>query len=163
MTVDPATGQLYIGDVGWTQWEEINTGPAGSNFGWPYYEGGNGNSLRTGNYENLPEAQAFYNSGQTVTAPTFALNHGTDGINAIVLGDVYGGTTYPAEFQGSIFVNDLGGGIVRAVQLDANGQATTVGTFTTGANIVVSMVQGPDGNMYYVDLDDGVVGRWVFG
>ena len=32
MTVDPATGQLYIGDVGWTQWEEVNTGPAGSNF-----------------------------------------------------------------------------------------------------------------------------------
>ena len=162
MTVDPATGQLYIGDVGWTQWEEVNTGPAGSNFGWPYYEGGNGNSLRTGRYQDLPEAQAFYNSGQSVVAPTFGLSHGGDGINAIVLGSVYRGTTYPAEYQGSIFVNDLGQGLVRAVQLDSNGQATTVQTFTTGARIVVNMVQGPDGNMYYVDLDDGVVGRWVF-
>ncbi len=162
MTVDPATGQLYIGDVGWTQWEEVNTGPAGSNFGWPYYEGGNGTSLRTGRYQDLPEAQAFYNSGQTVTAPTFGLSHGADGINAIVLGSVYRGTTYPAEYQGSIFVNDLGQGLVRAVQLDSNGQATTVSTFTTGARIVVNMVQGPDGNMYYVDLDDGVVGRWEF-
>jgi glucose/arabinose dehydrogenase len=162
MTVDPATGQLYIGDVGWTQWEEVNSGPAGSNFGWPYFEGGNGNSLRTDRYDDLPEAQAFYNSGQTVTAPTFALNHGTDGINAIVLGSVYRGTTYPAEYQGSIFVNDLGQGIVRAVQLDGNGNATTVQTFTTGARIVVNMVQGPDGNMHYVDLDDGTVGRWVF-
>lgn len=162
MTVDPATGQLYIGDVGWTQWEEVNTGPAGSNFGWPYYEGGNGNSLRTGRYQDLPEAQAFYASGQSVVAPTFGLSHGADGINAIVLGSVYRGTTYPSDYQGSIFVNDLGQGIVRAVQLDANGQATTVQTFTTGARIVVNMVQGPDGNMYYVDLDDGAIGRWVF-
>jgi glucose/arabinose dehydrogenase len=162
MTVDSATGQLYIGDVGWTQWEEVNTGPAGSNFGWPYYEGGDGNSLRTGRYEDLPETQAFYNSGQSVTAPTFGLNHGADGINAIVLGSVYRGTTYPAEYQGSIFVNDLGQGLVRAVQLDSNGQATTVDTFTTGARIVVNMVQGPDGNMHYVDLDDGLIGRWVF-
>ncbi|QEG23463.1 PQQ-dependent sugar dehydrogenase [Mariniblastus fucicola] len=162
MTVDSATGQLYIGDVGWTQWEEVNTGPAGSNFGWPYFEGGSGNSLRTDRYDDLPEAQAFYNSGQSVVAPTFGLSHGADGINAIVLGSVYRGTTYPAEYQGSVLVNDLGQGIVRAVQLDSNGQATTVQTFTTGARIVVNMVEGPDGNMYYVDLDDGEIGRWVF-
>ena len=59
LTVDPSTGQLFIGDVGWTQWEEVNTGPAGTNFGWPYYEGGNGTNLQTNQYRNLPEAQAF--------------------------------------------------------------------------------------------------------
>ena len=33
-------GVLYIGDVGWDNWEDINivTGP-GQNFGWPLYEG----------------------------------------------------------------------------------------------------------------------------
>lgn len=37
---DPGT--LYIGDVGWNAWEELNiaTGP-GQNFGWPIYEGMN--------------------------------------------------------------------------------------------------------------------------
>ena len=30
---------LFINDVGWKQWEEINYGPAGANFGWPCYEG----------------------------------------------------------------------------------------------------------------------------
>ena len=63
MSVDPVSGQLYIGDVGWTQWEEINAGNAGDNFGWPYYEGGSGVSLRTNQYQNLPEAIAFYASG----------------------------------------------------------------------------------------------------
>lgn len=40
---DRATGDLYIGDVGWGNWEEINYVPAGSkgglNFGWAIYEG----------------------------------------------------------------------------------------------------------------------------
>jgi glucose/arabinose dehydrogenase len=40
---DRLTGDLYIGDVGQSQWEEINYLPAGSlggaNFGWNYLEG----------------------------------------------------------------------------------------------------------------------------
>src|SRR5262249_9267502 len=43
-TQRPGTDELWIGDVGWNTWEEINrlTAPAGSasrNFGWPCYEG----------------------------------------------------------------------------------------------------------------------------
>lgn len=162
MSVDPATGQLYVGDVGWTRWEEVNAAGAGANFGWPYFEGGNGTSLRTGGYQNLPEAQAFYNSGQSVTASTFAFNHADDGINAITLGAVYRGTAYPAEFQNSIFAADLGQGIIRALKLDSNGNVTSAQTFSTGNRIVVKMVQGPDGTMYYADLDDGKIGRWTF-
>ena len=162
MSVDSATGELYVGDVGWTKWEEVNSGDAGANFGWPYYEGGSGTNQRTGGYQSLPEAQAFYASGQSVTASKFALNHATDGINAIVAGAVYRGTAYPSEYQGNIFVNDLGGGIVRALQLDGNGNVTGSQTFTTGANIVVKIVEGPDGNLYYADLNDGEIGRWVF-
>jgi hypothetical protein len=40
---DPAAGDpgtLYIGDVGWNQWEELNVAAArGQNFGWPLFEG----------------------------------------------------------------------------------------------------------------------------
>ena len=162
LTVDPATGDLYVGDVGWTRWEEVNTGAAGANFGWPYFEGGNGTSIRTPQYENLPEAQSFYASGQQVTAAVYGLSHQADGINAIVMGDVYRGSTYPAEYQGNLFVNDLGQGIVRAVSFNNDGSVDRVRTFTTGAQIVVQMVQGPDGNMYYVDLNDNTVGRWEF-
>lgn len=162
MTVDPATGKLYVGDVGWTRWEEVNSAGPGANFGWPYFEGGNGVSNQTNGYRDLPEAQAFYSSNESVTPAVFALNHAQDGINAIVLGSVYRGANYPADYQGAVFVNDLGQGIVRAVQLDSNGQATGSEVFTTGANIVVKMVESPDGNMYFVDLADGEIGRWVF-
>ena len=42
-TFDSLTGDMYIGDVGQNQWEEIDLLPAGSpggsNFGWNYFEG----------------------------------------------------------------------------------------------------------------------------
>ena len=162
MSVDPVSGQLYIGDVGWTQWEEVNAGGPGANFGWPYYEGGSGVSTRTNQYQNLPEAQVFYASNAQVTPSIYALNHSASGINAIILGDVYSGNTYPAEYQGDLFFNDLGQGIVRNISFDGNGNVSNVETFTTGAQIVVHIQQAPDGNLYYIDLNDGIVGRWVF-
>lgn len=41
ITVDPASGQLYIADVGWEQWEMIHLGRPGANYGWPITEGPN--------------------------------------------------------------------------------------------------------------------------
>ncbi|MEO1524755.1 MAG: DUF4347 domain-containing protein [Planctomycetota bacterium] len=161
MTIDPISGQVYVGDVGWTRWEEINAAGPGANFGWPFYEGGSGTSLETNGYRDLPEADDFYAS-TSVDASLFALSHSADGINAIVLGDIYTGSTYPAEYQGDLFFNDLGQGIVRNISFDADGNVADVQTFTTGARVVVQILQGPDGNLYYVDLDDGTVGRWVF-
>jgi glucose/arabinose dehydrogenase len=32
-SIDPRSGKIYVGDVGWTNWEEINAGAAGANFG----------------------------------------------------------------------------------------------------------------------------------
>lgn len=160
--VDPTSGKVYIGDVGWTAWEEVNAAAPGANFGWPYYEGGNGVSLRTSNYQDLAQAQAFYASGQTVVPSLFALSHSADNINAIIMGDVYTGNTYPTQYWGDLFFNDLGQGIVRNISFDTNGQILGVDTFATGAQVVVQMVTGPDGNLYYVDLDDGDVGYWRF-
>jgi glucose/arabinose dehydrogenase len=160
-TIDPTNNRLFVGDVGWTRWEEINSAGAGANFGWPYYEGGSGDNLRTSEYQNLPEAQIFYNSGQTATPAIYALNHNT-GINAIVMGDVYTGNLYPEQYRGDLFFNDLGQGIVRNISFDAQGRITSIETFTTGANIVVQIATGPDGKLYFVDLDDGVVGAWQF-
>jgi glucose/arabinose dehydrogenase len=161
MGIDQSTGRVYLGDVGWYTWEEVNTGPAGANFGWPYYEGDRTGSARTPGYQNLTQAQAFYAAGTPVNRPLLAYNHSTDGMNAIVMGDVYRGTAYPEEFRGNIFFNDLGQGIVRRAVINADGSVGTVSTFATGAQYVTSMKVSPaDGMMYYVDLDNGTVGRW---
>jgi glucose/arabinose dehydrogenase len=162
VSTNPITGQPYIGDVGWGQWEEINAGPAGANFGWPYFEGANGASQKTYSYQDLPKAIEFYASGQSTTPSIYALNHAADGINAIVMGAYYTGSTYPSQYQNNIFFNDLGQGIVRAATLDSNGVVASMENFATGAQYVVQIVQGTDGNLYFVDLDDGKVGRWRF-
>ena len=161
--VDPETGTLYIGDVGWFTWEEVNVGGAGENFGWPYYEGGSGINIRTPDYQFLPEAQAFYGTEQNnATPPILALNHNTDNINAIVGGDIYRGDAFPAEYQGDLFFNDLGQGIVRNISFDQEGNITDVDVFVDDANTVVQIVQGPDDNLYFVELFSGIVGRWEF-
>lgn len=162
IALHPTSGKLYVGDVGWTQWEELNSAPAGANFGWPWYEGGNGNNLRTGGYQNLAAAQAFYASGQSATPAFYALNHAASGINAIVMGDVYTGNTFPARYRDNVFFGDLGQGIIRNMRFNADGSIAEVQTFATGHQYVVQMVQGPDGNLYFVDLDNGLVGRWTF-
>jgi glucose/arabinose dehydrogenase len=160
ISVDESTGRLFVGDVGWTKWEEINTGAAGANFGWPFYEGANGTSAVNDAYATTPEGNAFFAKSVAVTAPYVGLNHQSDGINAIVLGDVYRGSAYGAAYQGDVFFNDLGQGIVRHASINANGTIGKIETFATGAEIVVAMREGPDGLLYYVDLDDGTIGRW---
>lgn len=41
MSVDPDTGDLWAGDVGWEQWEMIYRVQKGGNYGWPITEGPN--------------------------------------------------------------------------------------------------------------------------
>lgn len=162
ITVDSATGKLFIGDVGWSQWEEINSAGPGANFGWPYYEGGNGTSIRTNGYQNLAQAQAFYASGAPVVAPVVGRSHSATGINAIVTGSVYRGDAYPDKYDGDIFFNDLGQGIVSNVSFNADGTVASIETFATGAQYVTQIMQGVDGNLYYTSLVSGEVGRWIF-
>src|SRR4051812_3305897 len=75
MAIRPATGShnradanpgvLYIGDVGYDTWEELNvaTGP-GKNFGWPYFEGLEPNSQYSSvDVENRDAPNPLFNTG----------------------------------------------------------------------------------------------------
>lgn len=157
--IQPGTGVPYIGDVGWTAWEEINAG-IGENFGWPYYEGGDGVSNPTGGYSNLAEAQAFYNSGAEVEPAVWARSHSAGGV-AIVMGDFYTGTIYPELYQGSVFFTDYGDPTIRALSLDSNGEVAQSLVVTGSVGTVVEMSMGPDGYLYYVDIQ-GTIGRFEY-
>jgi glucose/arabinose dehydrogenase len=164
-TINRSNNEPVIGDVGWNTWEEINTG-RGRNFGWPYYEGGldsNGNSIniRQSGYSSLPEAQAFYTSGQTATAPIFARQH-TSGVSAIVMGDFYTGTTFPSLYQGALFFTDVNGGTVDAAIFNSSGRVSSVQRFATGLAGIVQITTGQDSNLYYVNLGRGEIGRWRY-
>ncbi|MGK7906471.1 MAG: DUF4347 domain-containing protein [Synechococcus sp.] len=170
ITIHPVTGQIYIGETGWNTWEEVNTGPRGANFGWPYYEGGatgtpsQTDNLPTEQFEGTQRAQDFYSSAAAddVVAPLVSLDHANDGARSVVMGDIYLGTAYPDEYQGDVFFVDASTGIVRNISLDSAGNVTGLDVFATGSRTVSQIIMGDDGRLYYVDLDDGLVGRWNF-
>ena len=158
-TIHPDTGEPFIGDVGWTNWEEINTGQ-GVNFGWPLYEGGNGVNLRTTALADEPEFQELYASASDVTAPIYARSH-SDGARSITLGDFYTGTTYPEVYQGALFFSDFGNNAeVNALLFDDQGNVDSATPFTEELN-VTQISAGPDSNLYFSNLFTGEIGRWV--
>jgi len=76
-TFRPGTSELWAGDVGWNDWEEINRIPSPTdatveNFGWPCYEGP---STQLGyDSANLNLCESLYQAGG-VTAPYQAYRH----------------------------------------------------------------------------------------
>jgi glucose/arabinose dehydrogenase len=157
-TFNPITGDPVIGDVGWSTWEEVNVG-RGKNFGWPFFEGGNGVSSRSP-YQGLAAAQAFYAAGTAVTASAYAYLH--DAQNAIVVGDFYTGPA-PA-LQGGLFTADASRGSIDVLFFNAAGTAVVnTQRFAENEFGTVQLDAGPDGSMYFVNLATGVLGRWRFG
>jgi glucose/arabinose dehydrogenase len=94
---DRLNGDLYIADVGQSQWEEINFLPAGSpggiNFGWRFYEGMHP-------YQDSPP------SGTELTSPVAEYAH--DLGCSVTGGVVYRGERLP-EFQGIYLFGDYCG------------------------------------------------------
>lgn len=161
-------GRLFISDTGWYSFEEINTGPAGANFGWPYYEGGDrGASHRTPGYMNLAEARAFYQSvedgtiGLTAAFRSFSHNEAAPGhqVQAITAGEVgHLGPRYPKDLQQNYFFSDYAQGEVYTIDLNNKSDVRLLYRNPDGYG-PVSFVSGPDGFLYYVDVRDGKVGR----
>lgn len=155
-TIDPNTNEPFIGDVGWTEWEEINAG-RGANFGWPYFEGGDGVNLRRDGYEDLPEAQEFYNSSQTATPAFYARSH-SNGAVAIIMGDFYTGNTFPDEYDDVLFFSDFGDSTIRYLDTDS----FEVDTFQDNITGIAQIATGPDDNLYAVDSLSGQIISWRF-
>ncbi|MGI9429352.1 MAG: carbohydrate-binding domain-containing protein, partial [Bythopirellula sp.] len=161
MAIRPVDGEPYISDVGWNTYEEINTG-RGQNFGWPFYEGGDGQNLQTGGYNNpnlVPEGPAFYANNNAVP-PLWSRSHADGGV-AMVAGDFYTGGPYPSVLDNSLFFTDFGDPKIRALVLNADGSFNRQIIIDNSVGATVEMSMGLDGLMYYVDLN-GNVGRFVF-
>ena len=74
-STDPADGDpgtVYIGDVGWNLWEDLNVCyEGGMNFGWPLYEGLEAHpSYQNASVSNLDAPNPLYN-GTSCTTPFF--------------------------------------------------------------------------------------------
>jgi glucose/arabinose dehydrogenase len=145
-TFKPGTSTPVIGDVGWNNWEEVNIGAKGANFGWPGYEG----VEIQPEYYDLKVVRDALDAAGPVTAPIYTRSHNVDNAKAITMGDYY---------KGQLYIADVNTGVVDALTLNGNDQVTAVRRFAERAGVIVFMEAGPEDSLYYVDIL-GSIGRW---
>ncbi|MEM8827985.1 MAG: PQQ-dependent sugar dehydrogenase [Cyanobacteria bacterium P01_G01_bin.19] len=160
-TIHPETGEPFSGDVGWTNWEEINTG-RGVNFGWPLFEGGNGESTKTEAIGDDPDFQYLYDEASEVTPAIYAFRHRANGGSAVVLGDFYTGTAYPELYNGALFYANFNKGDVNALIFNSEGNVDSAVPFLENERGLTQIAMGADSNLYFSNLLTGEIGRWVF-
>ena len=158
-----ATGTLFVGDVGWNAWEELNAAHGGENFGWPCYEGsGAQSSYQT---SNLTRSACQVISSAEVTAPVLAWDHSNAGTlgfvgNCVSGACFYTGSTYPAAYQGALFFSDYGQNWMRVLRVDDADQLLGVNDFASGLQGPVDIESDPiSKDLFYVALGAGEVRR----
>lgn len=147
----PTLGEPYWGDVGWNSWEEINRG-RGGNFGWPCYEGINPQPQYQANYvqcQNLPPS--------AVVPPIHTYNHSVG--RSSIGGTFYTGTVYPDTYQGNFFFSDYSNNWIKRITFDQNEAVVSVLPFATNTGGTVHMQVGPDGLLYLVNINTGLIVR----
>jgi len=75
------------------------------------------------------------------------------------MGDFYTGNTFPTVYNSSVFYSDVGLGFIYVSFLNGTGAVNSTQVIDN-IPYVVDMQTGADGNMYYVSLFSGEIGRW---
>jgi glucose/arabinose dehydrogenase len=144
--IQPATGRIFINDVGAGSYEEIDEawtgpGPGGLNFGWPATEG--------------PTTDSRY------TTPFHYYDHSA-GHCAITGGAFYdpATVTFPSQFVDDYFFADFCQGWIKSIDLATKGVSTLLGP--SGSRAPVDIDVGEDGSLYYLARGQGTVHRVRF-
>jgi glucose/arabinose dehydrogenase len=140
-SIDTATGNLYIADVGQSRYEEINFQPAGSmggqNYGWNLLEGN----------VSYPDGSPAVNNA-SLTAPVFVYDH-TQG-KSVTGGYVYRGGTI-AGLQGTYVYGDFVNGNLWGLRQTATGGWDNQ-LLLDSNKLISTFGQDEKGNLYLTDF-----------
>jgi glucose/arabinose dehydrogenase/PKD repeat protein len=173
-TFRPGSGELWIGDVGWNTWEEVDRAPTPSaeaaNFGWPCDEGAGPQS----GYQAIGLDSCSTLASSAVTAPFYAYQHGQplfagdncpSGNGSSISGlSFYTGGGYPSSYNGGLFFADYSRKCIYFMPPGSNGlpDPSAVRSFISGAAGPVNLAAGPGGDLYYPGYDDGMIHRITY-
>ncbi|MEV0322560.1 PQQ-dependent sugar dehydrogenase [Streptomyces sp. NPDC050658] len=142
---DSGTGDLLIGDVGQSAWEEIDWAPAdskgGENYGWNQMEGNHPFRDGTEPANHVPPVHEYDRTGLGCS---------------VTGGFVYRGKAIPA-LKGQYVFSDYCDGTLRALRM-TDGEVTGVTDLGVNGGEVVSFAQGGRGELYVLDIG-GTVSR----
>lgn len=132
-------GRIFVNEVGYNNFEEVNLVQAGRNYGWPATEGGFDQAL----FPNFTNPLYYYGHGgglQTGFAITGGVYYSSSGPRA-----------FPASYQNKYFFCDYGTGWINLID-PANPPAlpSNATNFASGALEIAGMQLGPDGAIYYM-------------
>ncbi|GDY22131.1 hypothetical protein LBMAG56_34780 [Verrucomicrobiota bacterium] len=134
----PGTSRLFVNDVGFDRWEEINEVQRGANYGWPIYEG--------------------YSTDPNFGSPVYAYPHQTDppASSAITGGTFYNPATnqFPGSYLGKYFFVDGFTQVINVLDTDTQ-TVTEFATFppfaAAGPDVVpLYLTVANDGSLYYL-------------
>ena len=146
---DRATNDLWIGDVGQDNIEEVDRSTVadgagkGTNYGWSAFEG-----------------RARYNDDQSpdgAVGPVFQYTH-ANGNCSVTGGYLYRGAAIPA-LRGAYLYTDYCGTGVRAIVVDAAGNAGDAVALTDQPGSIVSFGEDANGEIYVCSLSGNAVYR----
>jgi glucose/arabinose dehydrogenase len=174
IAVRPGTNEIWAGDVGWRNWEEINRleAPAATvrNFGWPCYEG----TGRMASYDalDLNLCESLFGDGPAAhSGPYFSYQHharitstescGTGSSSISGLAFTPQVSSFPARYDGALFFADYSRDCIWAMLRGPDGlpDPSQVEVFVDGATNPAEIQFGPNGDLYYVDLEGGFIRR----
>ncbi len=142
---DRATGDLWAGDVGQGEWEEVNLIRNGGNYGWRVLEG----------------TSCFDESGgcDTLDSEPPVVQYGHDEGRSITGGVVYRGTALPA-LQGRYLYGDFVSGRIWAVAYDAETGEPSAEVLVENSGLAIAAFgQDAEGEVYIVHYGSGNDGR----
>ena len=143
---DPVSGQIWAGDVGQNDWEEVDHVTNGGNYGWDCFEGNHvhNDTAYGGDYPNLPCDGPF-------VAPQAEYDH-SGGRQDVIGGLIYRGTAMP-ELYGWYVYADFASGDLYAVNTADSSPAVHLAKLSIN---VSNFVLAADGEIYMLSYSDGL-------
>jgi putative heme-binding domain-containing protein len=144
MSFDPATGDLWVGDVGWEQWEMVYKVEKGGNYGWSITEA------------RQPVHPADPPGPTPIRPPLIELPHTV--ANSVTGGFVYRGKKFP-ELAGAYVFGDWGTRRLWAARADGQ-RLTSLDEITAPDVRAIAFGRDNAGELYVMDYDAGTVLTW---
>ncbi|MCC7375814.1 MAG: PQQ-dependent sugar dehydrogenase [Verrucomicrobiales bacterium] len=141
MSIDPDNGDLWVGDVGWEQWEMIHRVQRGGNYGWPITEG-----------PNLQVRPQVTPGPGPILPPMVALPHSDAA--SITGGRIYRGRKFPG-FRGAYIYGDWETGKFWALRHDQGRMVSNLELCDTQLK-PVAFLEDPDQELLILDYAGGI-------